>query len=156
MKSNTDWSLRDAVVGSPVLIRNGRYDASRIQTVTTAGKSKIVLDDGSDWTRAGKKWGSGQDTWGFDPSARLILDLDAVKMELAEERERQQAERDRNDLRRRFGDEIRWLDPVRVAAIIAILDAAKTAREASRASNERGEANTIATLERLQEEGDRG
>lgn len=133
----TSWDLRDAVVGSPVVVRDGNYSSvRRIDHVKVAGKGKVVLADGSEWARSGRPWGSGREFYSRRHAA-LILDLDAVKREVHAERQALALEDMRADIRHRVDHEIKRLDGAACASIVAILDAAKVARE----SKERGEAN---------------
>jgi len=100
MPDRSTTSLREAVVGSHVLVRRRRGRVPTITTVTVAGAAKVQLADGSHWTRSGAEWGHGRDGgWAYDrPSAYLIVDLAAVEQEVAKEQAAFTLEEARHDL----------------------------------------------------------
>lgn len=82
MKDGTEYTLRSAVVGSHVLVQQGRNVVPTIHVVAKANKTRVELDDGSVWTRRGDRWGDASNYWSVT-SARLIVDLAAVKCSVA-------------------------------------------------------------------------
>lgn len=126
----TCWHLDDAVVGSHVLVPGGRYGGvSKILCVTAANARKLTLSDGTEWTRRGRQWGTTTDRWMSSPHARLILDLAAVQADVAEERREADLAEARRQIGNRFDHQSRHLTLEEIAAVNAILDANKAARE---------------------------
>lgn len=125
----TRWNLDAAVVGSHVLVDGGRYGVSRIHTVTTANARKVTLSDKSEWTRRGRQWGTATDRWMTGPRARLILNLPAVQADVAAEHRRANLLEAQRKVGNRFDHEAKHLSLDEIAAVNAILDANKAARE---------------------------
>lgn len=124
MSGFSTWDFSTAVVGSDVVVSNGRYSPRSLRKVTKVNKTKVTLDDGSEWTKSGRRWGEGRDAWQRQ-HAWLILDFTAVSRDVAAERVRYKLEADRGALRERLWQEAKTLSAEHVAAINAILDDAK-------------------------------
>ena len=125
----THWNLDATVVGSHVLVDGGRYGVSRIHTVTTANARKVTLSDKSEWTRRGRQWGTATDRWMTGPHARLILNLPAVRADVAAEHRRANLLGAQRKIGNRFDHEAKHLSLDEIVAVSAILDANKAARE---------------------------
>jgi hypothetical protein len=131
-RSPTAWGLRDAAVGSPVVVSVSGVQS--LQYVALIGKTKVSLQDGSTWTKSGRRWGSGSahGCWGRRDSADLVIDLERVKENIHEARQERALESLRWRARKRFSDEVASLDGKALAAVIAVLDGAKESHAAAR------------------------
>lgn len=130
MSDDTTWDFSTAVEGSDVVVSNGHYSPRSMHKVVKVNKTKVTLDNGSEWTKSGRKWGVGRDAWSRR-QAWLVTDLTSVSRKVAAERARFQLAEDQSALCERLRREAKHLSASRVAAINAILDESKPIDESA-------------------------